>query len=243
MSKPTWISHRGVRDTGFTENSLSAFKLAVSQGFTWLETDLRITTDNQIALCHDPSLKRLFGKDRLVHSCTRAQLEDLKYPCGQGVLFLDQFFMEFARQRWTFDVKIETAQKVLATLRTMVSAMQDSLTVEKNITFLLWSKDDQLLAEKLFPHASFFARDDECWRAGLAIIAWLPFFGKITANKAYAVPPKLWNLSLFKSRIFRAYQKRNARVIAYLPTCNEDALAAVSAGADLILSDRLFLDQ
>lgn len=243
MAKPTWISHRGIRDKGFTENSLAAFELAVSQGFSWLETDLRITCDNHIVLCHDSTLKRLFGKDLLVHTCSRAQLESLKYPCGQGMLFLDQFIQEFKKQRWTFDIKIETSQRVLSVLRQAVSEMKDARQVERNITFLLWCKEDQQLAERLFPDAQFFARDDECWRAGIAVLLGLPMFAKLIANKAYALPPKLWSISLFKKRIFRAYQSRNAKVIAYLPTCNEDAQAAVQAGADLILADRLFLDQ
>jgi hypothetical protein len=159
------------------------------------------------------------------------------------MLFLDLFMREFSAQRWVFDVKIETAQVVLASLRQLLNSMPDGSALEKNITFLLWSKEDEVLAHRLFPSSQFFARDSECWRAGLAVIVGLSFFGDIKENRSYAVPPKLWGLSLFKARIFKSFQRRKAKVIAYLPTCNEDALAATKAGADLILSDRLFLNQ
>jgi glycerophosphoryl diester phosphodiesterase len=242
MSKPIWISHRGVRDSGFTENSLSAFQLAVSQGFTWLETDLRLTRDKEIVLFHDKNLKRLFAKDLQVSSCTREELEKLKYPCGQGVLFLDKFMQEFAQLRWVFDVKIETAQAALASLRQLLNQSNNGLEFEKKISFLLWSKEDDELARRLFPNAQFFARDDECWRAGLAVLFGLSFLAGIKGNKSYALPPRLKRIPLFGLRIFRAYHKKNARVIAYLPSRAEDAQAAVEAGADYILADRLFLD-
>lgn len=242
MNQPIWICHRGVRDSGFTENSLQAFKLAVSQGFTWLETDLRLTRDNHIVLFHDQNLMRLFGKDLPVSRCNRAELESLQYPCGQGVLFLEIFIREFSGRRWVFDVKIETAQAALSALKQLLNSMDDGSRLESNITFLLWCSEDEELARRLFPKANFFARNEECWRAGLAVIFGFSFLAGLVENKAYAVPPKLWGIPLFRKRIFKAYQSKKARVIAYLPSCSEDALAATQAGADLILSDRLFLN-
>lgn len=183
------------------------------------------------------------AKTFFVQNCTRAQLETLTYPCGQHLLFLDQFLQEFSGLRLTFDIKIETSKKVIASLRQTITEMSARRVLEPNITFLLWSKDDQDQAERLFPEAQFFAQDDECWRAGLAVILGLPFFAGIKKGKAYAIPPKLGGLSLFRPRIFKAYHHQGAKVIAYLPTCNEDARAASAAGADFILSDRLFLNQ
>jgi glycerophosphoryl diester phosphodiesterase len=50
------IAHRGAsRDA--PENTLAAFALAVAQGADMIETDLRLTADGAIALCHDPDVQ------------------------------------------------------------------------------------------------------------------------------------------------------------------------------------------
>ena len=58
--KPFWISHRGYAKK-YTENSQEAFDAALDLGFEFLETDLRITADGHIVLCHDPDFRRLGG--------------------------------------------------------------------------------------------------------------------------------------------------------------------------------------
>ncbi len=49
------IAHRGAsRDAA--ENTLEAFELAVEQGADMIETDLHLTADGEIALCHDDDI-------------------------------------------------------------------------------------------------------------------------------------------------------------------------------------------
>ncbi len=47
------IAHRGVHDTGATENTLEAFELAVTAGADMIELDVRRTGDGELAILHD----------------------------------------------------------------------------------------------------------------------------------------------------------------------------------------------
>ena len=70
------IAHRGLHDCNHLvwENTLSAFDAAIEGNFA-IECDVRLTLDGVPVLFHDDQLKRLTGREGLVHE-TRA--EDLQ---------------------------------------------------------------------------------------------------------------------------------------------------------------------
>ncbi len=76
------IAHRGAHDDETVgENSLSAFSLAVERGFG-IELDVRITSDGEPIVMHDPTLMRMCGVDKSVSSITLEELR--KYPLMSG---------------------------------------------------------------------------------------------------------------------------------------------------------------
>ncbi|HCH59290.1 MAG: Glycerophosphoryl diester phosphodiesterase family protein [Candidatus Amesbacteria bacterium GW2011_GWA2_47_11b] len=66
------FAHRGVFDK-YSENSLAALKSALNSHFS-VETDLRLTVDNDFAIIHEDNLQRLFRKDVPVSSQSLSQL-------------------------------------------------------------------------------------------------------------------------------------------------------------------------
>jgi glycerophosphoryl diester phosphodiesterase len=50
---PQVIAHRGIHDTGATENTMEAFQLALDAGADMIELDVRRTGDGQLAILHD----------------------------------------------------------------------------------------------------------------------------------------------------------------------------------------------
>ena len=64
------LSHRG-DSKNYIENSLEAFEAVVKMGFTHIETDLRMTLDQEVIAFHDENLKRLFNLD--------LKVEDLRF--------------------------------------------------------------------------------------------------------------------------------------------------------------------
>lgn len=59
-SKPFATAHRG-DSTRFRENTLAAIQSAVDKKADIVEIDIRITSDNQVVVLHDPTLERLWG--------------------------------------------------------------------------------------------------------------------------------------------------------------------------------------
>ncbi|WP_341898304.1 glycerophosphodiester phosphodiesterase [Ferrovibrio terrae] len=81
---PKWltktpVAHRGLHDIakGVPENSLLAFRKAMEAGFA-IETDVRITGDQQVVVFHDPDLTRLCGREGVVSRMPLAELKPLK---------------------------------------------------------------------------------------------------------------------------------------------------------------------
>jgi len=57
MKPPLVFAHRGAsRDA--PENTLTAFRLGLEQGADWIELDVRLTSDGQLAVFHDDALDR-----------------------------------------------------------------------------------------------------------------------------------------------------------------------------------------
>ena len=53
------IAHRGSREEGLPENTLSAFKDAIAAGTNVIELDVWLTKDNEVVIHHDESLTRM----------------------------------------------------------------------------------------------------------------------------------------------------------------------------------------
>ena len=73
MEYPALIAHRGLHNESFPENSMSAFKNAVSHGLA-IELDIHLTKDAKIVVFHDNSLKRMTGIDAVIEDFTYEQL-------------------------------------------------------------------------------------------------------------------------------------------------------------------------
>jgi glycerophosphoryl diester phosphodiesterase len=240
IEKPLWISHRGYKKNA-VENTRAAFRAAVDLGFDCLETDLRITIDDRIVLIHDPTLARLSGKDQRVQDMTAAELAKIRlkplYRSDDRLMFLDDFVEEFTATRWVFDIKPETGARTIQALGQWARARGMVKKIAQNAKFLTWQADHEALAATHFPGVPFYARQSECWRAGLAVLLGVPRFGAIRPGKTYALPATVMGLSLFKTSIVRRFHERNASVIAFLPPTDTLARRAAAVGFDEILTE------
>lgn len=70
------IAHRGLWNENFPENTLSAYKNAVENGYA-IEIDIYLTTDNEIVCFHDKTLTRLLGTDGLIYEQSYEHLKTL----------------------------------------------------------------------------------------------------------------------------------------------------------------------
>ncbi|NHJ46452.1 MAG: glycerophosphodiester phosphodiesterase [Asgard group archaeon] len=130
--RPLVIAHRG--DSHIVpENSLSAIEDAVKLKVDVIETDLRVTKDDEIILFHDATVNRTTNDKGTVKSFTLAELKKLDqgyyfegvnefkgtFPYrGQGMQIqsLDEILKKFPKMRFNVDIKdkFPKAPKILA---------------------------------------------------------------------------------------------------------------------------------
>ena len=106
--QPYIISHRGDRIHA-VENTVLSCELAIQQGATALEVDIRQTASGEIVVFHDFSLKRMFMKQNYVG---RVGLEELKtFPFitnpGQPTQFIDTLDVLFDRFKNRVPINID----------------------------------------------------------------------------------------------------------------------------------------
>jgi glycerophosphoryl diester phosphodiesterase len=127
------MAHRG-NSAEYPENSLQALEEAVALNVDVIESDLRLTKDNEMILFHDRKLNRTTNGKGSVKKKTLAELKKLdlgywfvkdskdskkKYPFrgkGYRLSTLDEVLQKYPNMRFNFDIKDidKKAPKILA---------------------------------------------------------------------------------------------------------------------------------
>lgn len=80
-AQPLLVGHRG-SNIG-VENTAEAFRNGIARGYRYLETDVRVSADTALVLCHDTDTRRL-GGDLEVATATLAQLRSQQLVQRRG---------------------------------------------------------------------------------------------------------------------------------------------------------------
>ena len=172
FNKNRVIAHRGAwKNTGASENSISALQHAVRLACQGSEFDVHMTLDSGLIVNHDPSFK---GK--VIHSTNFADLKQLKLSNGENMPGLEDYLTEGIKQNSTkliLELKptinkeraIQSAGKVYEMVRSMkAQAWIDYISFDYNICLELMRLDpharvaylngdkspEQLAADKLW---------------------------------------------------------------------------------------------
>lgn len=114
------IAHRGA-SVRAPENTLPAFHAARETGSREIETDVQLTTDGALVLCHDATLARYGHGDRRVEECSLAELMDLDFgfwfsPSFAGVrLLLLEDLLESFGTHFIFHIELKGTHPLLPT--------------------------------------------------------------------------------------------------------------------------------
>lgn len=113
---PHRVAHRGATDSRrLDENTFDAFQLAIEQGATHLETDVRATKDGEVVIFHDPTLTRLTTSPTLplvtarIEDLTWAELQQIALAKGGRVMTLRQALEAFPKAKFNIDIKAKAA--------------------------------------------------------------------------------------------------------------------------------------
>lgn len=117
--RPRAFAHRGwhIGELAGMENSLSAFRRAVREGFHYLETDVHATSDGVAVVHHDPDLRRTTDSTGEIRRRRWSSVSDARVGGREPVCSLDQLLEELPGALLNIDVKADSA--VVATLRTI----------------------------------------------------------------------------------------------------------------------------
>lgn len=80
------IAHRGF-SAKYPENTMTAFEKAVEAGCDGIETDVQLTKDNVLVLCHDETLDRTTNNTGFISQYTYKELKSMDF----GIKFGDKF--------------------------------------------------------------------------------------------------------------------------------------------------------
>ena len=89
----TPISHRGLHNDVFPENTEPAFLNSISHGFA-IETDIQMTLDGVLVCYHDNNLLRGCNIDKDIRTLNYSEIKDLKvFGSEYGILTFEEFLI------------------------------------------------------------------------------------------------------------------------------------------------------
>ena len=98
------------------ENTLAAFRHAVSLGYRHLETDVHVTRDGVLLAFHDSVLDRVTDRRGEIAALTLAEVREALVAGREAVPTLAELFDAFPDARFNIDLKSEGAVSALAEL-------------------------------------------------------------------------------------------------------------------------------
>ena len=105
---PVAFAHRGgAREA--PENSLKAFRQAVSLGFDYIETDVRATADGVAVVFHDESLQRVTDRVGRIRDLPFREVKKAHIGNAERVHSLQEVLEHFPRTRFNIDIKEDHA--------------------------------------------------------------------------------------------------------------------------------------
>ena len=242
---PRVVAHRG-DSAYFPENTLEAFRSAVSLGIDVIETDVHLSKDGEIVIWHDPTLERNTDGSGTIESHT---LEELKrYDAGYT-------FTTDGGRSYPFRGKGVR----LATLSEALEACPDERfnidlkSQEPDIVERFLSVRRAHKAEKRICVSSFHYENLKRLRAAAPDILTsittkevvpLVLRGKIGAlprsfdrKIIFQIPVRQYGITIVTERFVREMHKRGAIVMVWTINEEEEMKRLYSMGVDTIMTD------
>ncbi|MCF6377726.1 glycerophosphodiester phosphodiesterase [Nocardioides KLBMP 9356] len=114
---PLAFAHRGGAyhpEIEGLENTLAAFRHAVDLGYTYLETDVHVTSDGVLLAFHDTVLDRVTDRTGSIAETSYAEVQQATIGGREPVPTLAELFDAFPDARFNIDLKSEGAVDALA---------------------------------------------------------------------------------------------------------------------------------
>lgn len=121
-----YIAHRGLFDNNslYPENSLPAFKRAVSRGYG-IELDVQLTADHELVVFHDATIKRMCGVTKILHECTYDELQQYRLGISAEKIPLFSEALNIIRGKVPLIIEIKPEGDCIETARTLSEMLKE----------------------------------------------------------------------------------------------------------------------
>ena len=245
--RPLIMAHRG-DSAAAPENTLLSMQQAIEIGVDVLETDVRLTKDNQLVLFHDDDLERTTGLEGTVREFTLRELREIDLGYGftlddgathpfrdQGhtIVTLAEILKEFPDTIVNIDIKDED---VIAP--EILSDVLSETNRERSVIVASFHEKQLERFRKLMPEVTTSAHPGEVTRFvfGLKMHA-TGLFARGINYKAFQVPMAYGRISVISERFVKAAHNRNIAVHVWTINKREQMEELIDLGVDGIFTD------
>ena len=216
------IVHRGLSDN-FSENTLESFKETTSLGYKYLETDLRLTSDNYVVAFHDDNLKRVANFDKKINDISFKEIKNINLINGGTILDLGSLLEEFPRTKFNIDVK--DFNTLIPTIEILDSLnVYDRVCVASFNSFILWR------LKKMRPQS--------CVSMGVLDTFLFKLFNiLINEIDCIQVPLKWRGLKVFNNKLVKKAHLHNFKIHVWTINDEEEMVKLINENIDGIISD------
>lgn len=156
LPRPVIFAHRGA-SAHAPENTLAAFKLALDHGADGVELDAKLTTDGQVVVIHDQTVKRTTGAEGVVRQMSLAQLKALDAGsffgaqfAGEPIPTLGEVFAAVG-QRTLINVEITNYTSVWDALPDRIADLVEEYGLQERILFSSFHPSNLLRIRRRLP--------------------------------------------------------------------------------------------
>jgi glycerophosphoryl diester phosphodiesterase len=228
---PLAMAHRGGA-IEHLENTMPAFQACVDLGYRYLETDVRVTADGVLVVCHDAVLERVTDRTGRIDQLSWSEVAEARIGGREPILRLEELLGAWPDVRFNLDIK---AAGVMAPL---VRAVR-RLKVADRICLASFSDARIAAARRLFGPSVCTALGPR-GVAALRLSSYSPRAAglvRIPAGCAQ-VPLQLGGRALVDERFIAAAHDRNLQVHVWTVDTEEDTGAMLELGVDGVMTDR-----
>jgi fructose-1,6-bisphosphatase/inositol monophosphatase family enzyme/glycerophosphoryl diester phosphodiesterase len=137
---PFACAHRG-NSSLYRENTIEAISSAIDSGADVVEIDVRMSSDGEVVVIHDPTLERLWGVNKPVNSLSWSEISQIRSD-GYRIPLLKEVIALFVGKKSLLMIDMEPADPALHALREVQGS-------ELPITQVTWcGNDDAMVAIK-----------------------------------------------------------------------------------------------
>ena len=222
--------HRGARGIA-PENTLASFQACLDTGVDRCELDLHLSSDGQLMVIHDRTLKRTTGRRGKVSQHTAQELMQMDarhntpaWPTPCPIPTLEQLFAQCPFVHWQLEVKEASTTRAADIVRA-IEQLSACFGLQDKIVITSSSRTVLQAAQSLAPHLA---------RGLVAEYAWLD---PIKTAQRYGCSLLVLKWTLATEQRLRKAQQAGLHVSVW--TVNEPALMRrlVTYGADSLITD------